>query len=45
MRPGLLALQFGDPLNEQGENAKLHVRFNAFGQPVEHWLHLDPGVL
>jgi hypothetical protein len=45
MRPGLLAFEFGDSFNEQGENAKLHVRFDAFEQPVEHWLHLDPGAL
>ena len=45
MRPGLLAFDFGDSFDEQGESTELHVYFDAFGQPVVHQLHLDPGAL
>ena len=33
MRPGLLALELGNPFDEQGEDTELHVSFDALGQP------------
>ena len=44
-QPGLLSEEFRHCFDEKREDTKLHVGFDAFGKPVVHRLHNDPGAL